>query len=472
MTSTTTVSSTVRNHHAWQALWNAAALCGLLSATDTLAADGAALPPGPGSVPAQSAVPGSGSAVTAASSWKPAWLTDVGLTVKESYADNVFMSDVSLPAGVATLNDKSSFITTISPKLGFNFARVVDASGNLEALSLSYAPDFVRYHSLPTENYDAQRAVLAVKGKADAFSYNLDNTLVYVDGTKVAPTYPNNQFNAWATINAYPRHEQLQDRSKLSLQYDWDSWFVRPGASLAYCGMMTEIKEGVAGYQNYCTRYDVNGGVDFGCKLCPDMAVTLGWRYGSQSQEKYSFEANNSDSDYQRVLLGVEGKPLQWLNVQLLGGPDFRSYENIAPVNDHHLATYYGEAVLSAAVTPQDTLTFKYKQFQFVSCLGVKPYFDSSYGLSYGRKITDRFSLEVGARLLEADYTGGNLATSKRDDVDYVLSAGLHYAFCANVAADLGYSASLGRNAQDNIVNSRNHDFNSQEVSLGVQFKY
>ena len=110
-------------------------------------------------------------------------------------------------------------------------------------------------------------------------------------------------------------------------------------------------------------------------------------------------------------------------------------------------------------------MTFKYKQFQFVSCLGVKPYFDSSYGLAYGRKITDRFSLDVGARLLGADYTVGNLGSCLRNDLDYILSAGLHYAFSAHLAADLGYSANLGRNAQDNIVNPENRDFNSREIS-------
>jgi opacity protein-like surface antigen len=324
--------------------------------------------------------------------------------------------------------------------------------------------------------------ILAVKGKAGAFSYNLDNTLLYVDASRIAPAYPGDLFNAWATINAYTRREQLNDRSKLTLQYDWDKWFVRPGASLAYYGMMTEIKNPSlattpSGYQDYCTRYDVNGGVDFGYKFCPEMAATLGYRYGSQGQEQYSFNINSSPSDYHRVLAGIEGKPLNWLNMQVLGGPDFRSYEadsatHVSPLNDLHPVTYYGEACLAATVTPKDTLTFKYKQYRFVSCLGVKPYFDSSYGLSYGRKITDRLSLDLGARLLGADYTVGNLASCKRNDLDYILSAGLHFAISANLAADLSYAANLGRNGQGDIANPQNREFNSQDVSLGVQCKF
>jgi len=476
---------TRRIQRAWPALWDVAALCGMLSVAQTVTAGDSPAPSGAGSISSQGALPASGSSFTPASSWKPAWLTDIDLTVKESYADNVFMSGVnqsSVPAGATTLKDRSSFITTVSPKLGFNFASSLDAGGNLELLSFTYAPDFAIYHSLPSENYDTHRVILEAKGKAGAFSYNLANTLLYVDASRVAPAFPGDLFNAWATINAYPRREQLNDRSKLTLQYDWKQWFIRPGASLAYYAMMTEIKDPSlpgtpSGYQDYCTRYDVNGGADIGYKFAPDMAATVGYRYGSQGQEQYSFSPYSSPCDYQRVLLGVEGRPCKWLNIQLLGGPEFRSYEadsatHISPLNNLHPVTYYGEAALSAEVTPADTLTFNYKQFQFVSCLGVKPYFDSTYGLSYGRKITDRLRLDLGARLLEANYTIGNLSTCSRDDLDYILSAGLHFALSANCAAAFGYSANLGRNAQDNIVNPQNRDFNSQEVSLGFQFKF
>lgn len=472
----TTHSHPKRNDSSLHAFWSVALLCGLFSGAHS--GDAA-------STISQPVVGESAPSLSPASSWKPSWLTDVSVTVKESYDDNVLMSGVnqsSVPAGTATLKDDSSFITTVSPKVGFNFASLFHSAGGLETLSFTYAPDFVAYHELPSENYDAHRLILAVKGKTDAFSYNLDNTFLYIDASSVALAYPGDLFNAWATINAYQRREQINDRSKLTLQYDWGQWFVRPGVSLAYYGMMTEIKDPSlattpSGYQNYCTRYDVNGGADIGCKFIPNMAVTLGYRYGTQGQEQYSFNPDSSPSDYQRVLVGLEGKPASWLNMQILGGPDFRSYEadsatHISPVSDLHPVTYYGEANLAATLTPKDELAFKYKQYRFVSCLGVKPYFDSSYGLTYSRKITGSLTFDTSARLLDADYTVGNLASCKRDDIDYVLGAGLRYAFTANLAADLGYLANLGRNAQDNISNSQTRDFDSQDVSLDVQFKF
>jgi opacity protein-like surface antigen len=416
---------------------------------------------------------------------KPAWLSEASVGVKESFDDNVFMSGVNqsaVPAGTTTMKDRSSFITTVSPKAGFDFTRAANANTNgvLELLSLTYAPDFVLYHGLSSESYDAHRANLAVKGKADDFSFNLDSSTWYVDGSTQGPAYPGDLLNAWATINAYQRREQLEDRTKLTLQYDWNQWFIRPGATLAYYGMMSDIKNPSLastpdGYQNYCTRYDVNGGFDLGYKFCPQMDVTLGYRYGAQDQQQYSFSPYSSPSDYQRLLAGLEGKPFSWLNMQLLGGPDFRSYENdsathISPLNNLHPMTYYGEAALTATITPKDMLTFKYRQFQFVSCLGKVPYFDSSYDLSYRRKITDRLSFDAGARLLEADYTEANLTACQRNDYDYVLVTGLHYAFSANLAADLGYQADLGRNSLD-IPNSSTRNFDSQLISLGFQFK-
>lgn len=413
------------------------------------------------------------------SSWKPSWLTDASLTLKESYDDNVYMSGVDqgyVPAGMTTLKDQSSFITTVSPKVGFSFAGFLNTNSGLEVLSFTYAPDFVMYHELSSENYDAHRMILAVKGKSGPFSYNLDNTFVYNDASDVSQIYPGNLLNAWATIAESQRREFVNDRSKLTLQYDLGNWFIRPGAYLAYYGMMTQFKD-IEGYQNYPTRYDVNGGADVGYKFCPSMAATLGYRYGSQGQQVLPFSPYSSPSDYQRILAGLEGKPFSWLTMQLLGGPDFRSYEpssatRITPVGDPHMQTYYGEANLTAKISPNDTVTVKYKQFQFVSACGKVPYFDSGYGLTYSRKVTDRLNFDLGARLIEADYNSGDLSTSKRNDLDYIFSAGAHYAFTANLGADFGYSASLGRNDEANIANSQTRDFNAQDISLDVQFKF
>jgi len=435
-----------------------------------------------------SAAGADGSVVSSNSaSWqKPAWLTDFSAGVKEGYDNNVFLSGVDSkylppaytvpPGSVAALKDRWSWVTTVSPKIGVNFAPLLGDQKRLQTLSLAYAPDFVIYHDQTSENYDAHRFAAAMKGRAGALSFSLEDTLAYIDGSKMGPTYPGGFVSAYNTAVPRERREQLQDRAAVVFQYDWDKWFVRPTASLLYYDLRTE-QLNLNGYQNYEDRYDVNGGADGGYKITPKLAVTLGYRYGHQYQQQFSFSPYSSSSDYQRVLLGIEGKPLKWLDLKIQGGPDFRDYApdtatHITPVNNQNLITYYGEATLAATITPKDTLTFKYKQWQWVSSTGKVPYFDSTYDLSYHRKVTDKLGLDLGGRLLTADYNSGNLPACKRDDWQYTVSAALGYAFNPHASVNLTYVLNLGRNAQDNITNPQTREYNQQVVSLALLLKF
>ncbi len=51
---------------------------------------------------------------------KPAWLTDLSLGLKESYDDNVLLVSGH---GAKKID---SIVTTLSPKIGFNFAPLLD----------------------------------------------------------------------------------------------------------------------------------------------------------------------------------------------------------------------------------------------------------------------------------------------------------------------------------------------------------
>jgi len=418
---------------------------------------------------------------------KPLWLTDLSVGVKEGYDNNVFLSGVdpkflppvyTVPSGsVAALENRWSWVTTVSPKVGVNFAPLLGNQAFLQTLTLAYSPDFVAYHDQPSENYDAHRFAVAIKGRADALSFGLDDTFAYVDGSKMAPTYPGGFSTAWNTVAPRERREQIQDRATISFQYDAGRWFVRPTASLIYYDLMT-VHTNVTGYQNYVDRYDVNGGPDFGYRVVTNLAVTVGYRYGHQYQQQLSFSPYSSSSDYQRVLLGIEGKLWKWLELKIQGGPDFRSYDpdtatHITPVSDKNLITYYGEASVTATITPKDALIFKYKQWQWVSSCGKIPYFDSMYDLSYHRKLTDKLGLDLGGKLLTADYSSGSLVpNNQRDDWQYTVSAGLGYAFNSHASVNLAYALNLGRNAQDDIVNPQTRDYSQQLISLGALFKF
>ena len=62
-------------------------------------------------------------------------------------------------------------------------------------------------------------------------------------------------------------------------------------------------------------------------------------------------------------------------------------------------------------------------------------------------------------------------ATKTRDDLMYTFSAGVQYAFTANLSAQLGYAYDLGRNAQPGISDA-GRVFNHQLISLGVTFAF
>lgn len=417
---------------------------------------------------------------------KPLWLTDCSLGIKEGYDNNVFLSGVdakylppvyTVPAGsVAALKDRYSWITTVSPKIGVNFSPLAGSPTNLPLLSLTYAPDFAVYHDQTSESYNAHRVLAAVKGKTGTVTFGADNGVTYIDGNGMGPFYPGGLYSAFATVADRERRRQIQDRANVSVQFNHENWFVRPAASLLYYDLMTE-QLNVPGYQNYCDRYDVNGGADLGYKVRPQLALTLGYRYGHQYQQQFAFSPYSSSSDYQRVLLGIEGNPWSWLNLKIISGPDFRSYEgdspgHITPVNDLHPVKYYGEALVAATFDPENTLTFKYKLWQWVSGSGKVPYSDGCYELVYHCKLAKKLGLDVGGKFMSWDFTSGNLPACRRHDLQYTASAGLSYDVNSRIYIGLTEVLNWGRNDQDGVTNPQTREFNQQLIALGTQWKF
>jgi len=438
---------------------------------------------------------------------KPAWLTEVSLGIKECYDDNVYLSGVShgdLPAtytvpggSVAALENHSSWITTLSGKINLDFAPLIGNGKVLQSLSLGYAPDFVIYQNAPAENDNLQRFTAAIKGKTGDFSFNLDEAFTYINGSRYGPTYPGVLMSAYSTAAVRERRNQCQERANILLQYDHDKWFARPVATLLFYDMNT-FQFLTKGYQNYINRYDVNGGADIGYKVFPKFALTVGYRYGHQEQAEFSFApacvtllgdqtlAAHSPNDYQRILFGFEGTPWKWLSVKFQGGPDFRNFASSAPLNDKNPISYFGEGSLTASVTRNDSITFKYKQWEWVSSTGLTPYFDSNFDLAYTRKISKALSLTLGARAMGSDYNPNNVSATDakilgqrmdRNDWEYTFSVGAQYVFNSSLSVNLGYAYNLGISAQEGLTGSaltqyNPRSFDDQVVSLGATVKF
>ena len=447
--------------------------------------------------------------LTTSSIWeKPAWLTDLSLRVGESYDTNVYLAGAgqeyfpaTLPAGDIATRNKGSWVTTVSPKIGVDFTKLLGSDSILKVFSLGYAPDFVIFHDAPSETYASHRITTNIKAVSDPVTLSLENAFTYIDGSHEGLIYPGGS-SSFVNGTVRERRDQWQERTKASVKVDLGPVFVRPVASLLYYDLATDFKN-ISGYTNYVNRYDVNGGADLGYNLTKDVALIAGYRYGHQSQQTLPFDLTqtNVTNDYQRVLFGVEGSPLKWIKVEAVVGPQFTTYTDNRPLAaggtpdkvysiskgklkvtrvlteqiDRTPTDVYAEASVTIAPTAADSLVFKYKRWNWVSSTGKNAYLDTLYDASFRHQITKALQLELGLRAGNADYNPSAL----RNDWDYTTSAGLKYAVTKNLSLDLTYAYDRGRNDQllADVIKQTNvipatREFERSIISTGVTWKF
>jgi hypothetical protein len=424
---------------------------------------------------------------------KPAWLSDLTFGVKESYDDNV------LGVSGNGLSVQSSWVSSASAKIGINFIPFLEDQKDVTAASLTYNPEVFNYADASSENYIAHRVVAALKGKADGASYSFEDSFLYNDGNKVAPTYALNQLagaagnqndkyrNNYAHSVARERRNQIQDRYNAWIKINDGSFFIRPISSLTYYNLNTDLfNTSVApykGYQDYIDRYDINGGADLGYDLSPNLSVSIGYRDGYQHQDQFALAINSdqhfSSNHYQRALIGIEGKLTSWLTLKLSAGPDFRDYNPDTPIIEDRTTRYFGEGSLVAALPNDQSLTLAYKQWEFVSSTGLVPYDDETLSLAYHWNVNQQIGLDLGLKYLEANYTLGDdtagSAPSRRDDVDEGASAGVSYAVTKQFIVSIAFTHDKGLNNLDGLPATLfpgYRDFTHNVTTLGATYKF
>lgn len=422
---------------------------------------------------------------------KPVWLTDLSAGARQSYDDNIL-----LVSGLG-LGEQYSWVSTISARVGFDFAPLLSDQNFFKSLTFVYSPEVNFYYEAPQENYNAQRIANSLKASAGNFTFGLDNAFLYNDGSREAPIYAESQApggntddrfrNFYAQAAPRERRNQIQDRGAVAIQYDLNNdFFVRADASTLYYNLNTILRANIApyvGYQNWPDRYDANGGLDGGYRLTPNLAFIAGYRYGHQYQAQFPVSVSPVDrhfssNDYQRALFGLEGNPWNWLNIKFAAGPDFRYYNELAPVNDRHAIYPYVEGSATAIITKYQTLTFITKEWEWVASTGLVPYYDMAYILNYHWTATRQWGFDLGGKILNANFSSGNDSTgvqpSKRNDIEYCIAFGATYNFTQNFSASLTENYNIGRNLE-NLPPSlapAYRNFNQNVVSLGLQYKF
>lgn len=383
---------------------------------------------------------------------KPDWLNEVSVTFKEGFDSNIYLIN-----NYYQYSNKGSFFTSVTPKFELNLVPLLElgkGDESIKTFTASYAPEFVVYHGAESEDYTAHRINTKLNGAVDDFSYGLDNGFTYIQGRGEALSF-GAPYNSYTEVNAYSaasyreRLDQIQDKLKLFVREDMDDLFVRPVANAIYYDMLVtqQFVPSTPQYLNFPDRYDANTGVDLGYKVTKDYDVFIGYRYGHQFQGAL---CNSIDytCDYQRVVVGIEGKPYKWMTVNLEMGPDFRNYggasqsaTNLTGVTNSDFSQMnktvpYFDGGATFDITSVDSLILKAKQWQWMSSVGLATYTDRDFSVTYRRKITDELSGTAGFRYQEAKYDAPNTM----DDIPYSVNAGLQYKLDEHWTFNTDYS--------------------------------
>jgi Putative beta-barrel porin 2 len=414
------------------------------------------------------------SGLWAASSGSPKTATAVSalsLSVKEAYDSNVFATDRNPTlASAPKLADVGSWVSTVSPTLAFNFLPAAGADTTLTALNFSYAGDYAFYHSTSTETNQRHTFAQQIAGKSGNGSFSIENSFIYVDGRQSAPQY--GTYSAYGTAIARERRNQIQDRTKFVLRYEFESWYLGAVANVLYYDLNTPFHQSAGallGWVNWVDREDLNFGFDLGYKVSKIVSLWAGYRRGQQKQQQLPWDLHHNESVYDRVLIGAKGTLAPWLKVDLQIGPDIRTYTDAPNLNilgsDH--TWLYTENTITADLSKDDSLSFTNKIWHWVSSSGVTSYRDTSYALTLKHNFSSVLSGTVGARVQGSDYD----LPALREDWLYGYTLGLRYNITKKSGLTLDYMRSLAKNRLSKITYP-GREFSQNGVSIGLRVAY
>ena len=105
---------------------------------------------------------------------KPAALTELSVTVKETYDSNVYGAEFNPTlAGLPEIAEVSSWVTVVSPKAVLNLRPFLGLGDNsaVTAFTLGYAADYAFYHSASSETNQRHNFSQQLKTKSGAVTF-------------------------------------------------------------------------------------------------------------------------------------------------------------------------------------------------------------------------------------------------------------------------------------------------------------
>lgn len=379
-----------------------------------------------------------------------------GVSVKETFDDNIYLQSVGPKA------DKSSLITTVTPQGGLTWKPLdcFDAAAN-------YSAGINLFHDESSQDFVVHRGLLNLNSRWDATAIESSSSITGIDGSEHGPF--------WASPGGIPatggpavrdRHQAMVYRTSLRVTESFGPWFIRPTATYYLHDWGTEEARSKAGkyvYQNYVDRDEWTAGPDFGWKA-KSWAVYAGYRFGAQNEAKLLQYPEQYDSDFHRLLVGIEGQVLPWLKANAALGPEFRHFADTVPATfDRTRLNLYVDASLTAAAGKCDTFSLGAKQFQQPGFSGRSAYTDLTYDFDWRHKIGSHWTIGAGARAYNTYF----LRPVKRNDWVLTPNALINYAVSPrlNIEASAGYETGFTGNR-----NLDERDYERTFVALGVKW--
>ncbi|MCX6908462.1 MAG: outer membrane beta-barrel protein [Verrucomicrobia bacterium] len=356
------------------------------------------------------------------------WRAVANITVSESFDSNVFLQDTT------SLAHRQSFVTSVSPLVGAEWT-----PGPELLVAASYSPEIVRYHAEPTENHNDHRGNLNFVGRLGDASYEVLNSVTWIDGSKTGPTFtgPTGTLGA-PSIGGFPirdRRAAVNLKESFKLQYPIGNWFIRP-VSAWYMNDYKTVQSSAAGYLNYADRDDMNGGLDIGYKVIEKTWLVVGYRYGHQDQDAYLGNPLEYSNDYQRFLFGAEGSPLRWLKFSLLAGPELHRFgPNVAAGFRRDQDQLFVDFAATLMLGKADTVKLSANRYTRPGYTGRSELSECLCEATWNHKFDDAWSGSLGFTSYLADY-----APVARNDGIYTPTVGLTYQFNNHLSAELRYS--------------------------------
>jgi hypothetical protein len=388
------------------------------------------------------------------------------LTLRESFDSNVYLQDVRPDPTVtnAVQPFQESFVTSITPRLALDYA----PCSSFRAV-LSYAPEVAFYHSEPSEDHVSHRGGLHLSGSVWDVSWEQPNSFTWIDGSRTGPTFGGpGGMTAVGGIPIRDRRAAFVYRGGFKAAFTAENWLVRPVSS-AYVHDFLTHQSTARGYENYVDRTDVNGGLDVGYRALPNTHLIVGYRYGRQYEGELITTPHRYDNTYHRVLFGIEGRPAEWLKLNVLLGPDFRSFfRQTAPGFDDRQTLLFIDSAITILPTANDTLTLAVRRFAHPAFGSCSIYEDITYEAIWRHTFGAKLAASAGFRA----YAGDWLPPATREDWIFTPSAGVSYAFDEHLSADVGWFYDWAESHDDTIPDGRGREYTRHVVSLSFRYAF